>query len=125
MAKILIVDDSESVRSQLSKDLTQASHEVIAAIDGVDGLAKLKANNDIRLVICDVNMPNMDGLTMCQNVRTLPNYATVPILMLTTEANEEMKKTAKVLGIRAWIVKPYIAQKLLSAVTALCPKVGA
>lgn len=116
MAKIMIVDDSESLRDQLKKSLEGAGHQVIEGCDGVDGLEKLQANPDIRLVLCDVNMPRMDGLTMCQKARELPVFSRLPVVMLTTEANPEMKARGKEAGVLAWITKPYVESKLLAAV---------
>lgn len=122
MAKILVVDDSEALRAQLRKDLTDAGFEIVEGVDGVNGLAKLKEAKDVQFILCDVNMPNMDGLTMCQNVRLIPEYKDTPIIMLTTEANEEMKKRAKEVGVRAWIAKPYNAPKLVGAIKTLLGK---
>ncbi len=119
MAKILVVDDSDAVRAQLKKDISAGGHDVIEASDGVDGLSKLKATNDVQLVISDVNMPNMDGLTMVKNLRQIEHYAKVPVLMLTTETNAEMKKIAKDVGVRAWIGKPHVAAKLMSAISTI------
>ena len=122
MAKILVVDDSEAVRTQITKDIEATGHTVVSAVDGLDGLAKLKEHAYIGLILSDVNMPNMDGLTMCQNVRRMDQYVTVPIMMLTTETNDEMKKMAKDIGVRAWIRKPYVPQKLTSAIATLLAK---
>jgi two-component system, chemotaxis family, chemotaxis protein CheY len=122
MGKILVVDDSEAVRIQITKDVEAAGHSVVAAVDGLDGLAKLKENSGISLILSDVNMPNMDGLTMCQNIRQLEEYKAIPIMMLTTETNEEMKMAAKNVGVRAWVRKPYVAQKLVAAIHALLQK---
>lgn len=123
MAKVLIVDDSETLRVQLRKDLEGAGHQVIEGSDGVDGLNKLKEVGKVDLILCDVNMPNMDGLTMCSKVSQDPNFKGTPIFMLTTEANPEMKAKAKDFGVRAWITKPYVAAKLVSAIDKIAPKV--
>jgi two-component system, chemotaxis family, chemotaxis protein CheY len=122
MAKVLIVDDSETLRTQLRKDLESRGHNVIEAIDGLDGLEKLKANMDVKLILCDVNMPNMDGLTMCEMVNKGKDEMKLPILMLTTEANASMKARAKGAGVRAWVTKPYVTEKLLAAVDTLVGK---
>jgi two-component system chemotaxis response regulator CheY len=116
MAKILIVDDSESLRTQLRRDLEEAGHSVVEGGNGLQGLDQLKLNPDLRLVLCDVNMPEMDGLTMCQNVSEDPAYRGLPILMLTTESSPEMKTRGKECGVLAWITKPYVAAKLVAAV---------
>jgi two-component system chemotaxis response regulator CheY len=116
MAKILVVDDSEAIRNQLKKDLESAGHTVIEAGDGQDGINKLKANEGIQLILCDVNMPVMDGLSMCENIFAIEQYRSIPKFMLTTEANAEMKAKAKAAGVTAWIVKPYVIDKLLTAI---------
>ena len=116
MSKILVVDDSETLRSQLKKDLEQAGHTVMEAYDGVNGLEIIQANKDTNLILCDVNMPRMDGLTMCEKVREIPELLKTPIFMLTTESNPEMKTRGKAAGVIAWITKPYVAAKLLVAI---------
>lgn len=114
MPKILIVDDSETLRSQLRKSLETASYQVIEAFDGQNGLEVIEQNKDIKLILCDVNMPRLDGLSMCQKVHvSLPK---LPIVMLTTEANPEMKAKGKEAGVIAWVTKPYDEAKLLQAV---------
>jgi two-component system chemotaxis response regulator CheY len=122
MAKVIVVDDSETLRFQLKKDLEGAGHNVVEAVDGADGLSKIQANPDVQLILCDVNMPNMDGLTMCSKVHQLESFKEVPIFMLTTEASAEMKARAKESGVRAWITKPYVADKLLQAVGKITKK---
>lgn len=122
MAKILVVDDSDTVRMQLRKDLETKGHKVLEAIDGVDGLIKLQENDGIQLVISDVNMPNMDGFAMCTKIHQDPKYQAIKIFMLTTEASALMKLKGVDAGVRAWIVKPYVTEKLLSAVEKVLPK---
>lgn len=117
MARILAVEDSETVRTQLRKDLEDAGHEVIEAEDGAAGLAQFQANAGIELVISDLNMPNMDGITMCAKLHEAGHR--VPIFMLTTEAVEHLKQKAKENGVVAWIVKPYSADKLTQAVAKI------
>lgn len=116
MAKILVVDDSETVRSQLKKDLETKGHEVIEAGDGVQGLESVRSAGRFDLILCDVNMPNMDGLTMCAKIHEQSEHSGTPIFMLTTESNADMKAKGKEAGVRAWITKPYVANALLSAV---------
>lgn len=116
MAKVLIVDDSDSLRSQLKKVLQGASLDVVEAADGQLGLAALNSNTDVKLIICDVNMPNMDGITMCTKVSEDPKFNSIPIFMLTTETNTDMKEKGKQVGVKAWITKPYQDDKLLLAV---------
>lgn len=107
MAQVLVVDDSSTVRNEVVGFLEANGLIVVAAIDGADGLKKLKADPAIKLVVCDVNMPNMDGLTMAEKVRSELNNSTVSIVMLTTENSPVMKERGKAAGIKGWIVKPF------------------
>lgn len=107
MAQILIVDDSSTVRNEVGDFLKSNGLAVSFAVDGSDGLAKLKADPAVKLVICDVNMPNMDGLTMAEKVRSELKNAAVNIIMLTTENSPMMKERGKAAGIKGWIVKPF------------------
>ena len=116
MAKIMIVDDSETLRSQLRKCLEGAGHQVIEGTDGLNGIEVLGQNQDVKLIVCDVNMPRLDGLSMCQKVHVMPEHSKTPIIMLTTEANPEMKTKGKEAGVIAWVTKPYDETKLLAAV---------
>lgn len=116
MAKILVVDDTEIQRFQLKRDLESAGHQVIDACDGADGLTKLKQNPDVALIICDVNMPNMDGLTMCSQIQADGQHKGIPVFMLTTESSAELKEAGKKCGVRAWITKPHVPEKLFAAV---------
>jgi len=116
MAKILLVDDSETVRTQVKKLLTSKGHLVVESVDGLKGLEALKGNKDIKLIICDVNMPNMDGLTMCSRVAADPTMRTIPIFMLTTEASADLKEKGKAAGVKAWLLKPYVEEKLIAVV---------
>ncbi len=119
MAKILIVDDSKLLRTQLREDLEKGGHVVTEAVDGYDGIEKI-SNDQFSLIICDVNMPNMDGLTMCAKVRENPKNSSLQIFMLTTETGPEMKARGKEVGVRAWVTKPYTADKLLIAISRVC-----
>jgi len=107
MAQILVVDDSSTVRNEVGDFLKSNGLNVAFAVDGSDGLAKLKADPAIKLVVCDVNMPNMDGLTMAEKVRSELKNAAVNIIMLTTENSPMMKERGKAAGIKGWIVKPF------------------
>jgi two-component system chemotaxis response regulator CheY len=116
MAKtILAVDDSASIRQMVSFTLKSAGYDVIDAVDGMDGLDKAKAKT-VNLVLTDQNMPRMDGLTLIRNLRGLPQYKTVPILMLTTESSETMKSQGRAAGATGWLVKPFDPQKLIEVV---------
>lgn len=116
MAKILLVDDSETLRLQLKKLLSSKGHSIVEGADGVKGLETLKSNSDVKLIICDVNMPNMDGVTMCTMVSEDPQLKTIPIFMLTTEASADLKEKGKKAGVKAWFSKPYDETKLMSLV---------
>ena len=114
--KLLIVDDSTMLRDMLSYALNEGGYaDVTESIDGVDGLSKAKLTQ-YDLIISDVNMPNMDGLTMVGEIRKLPQYAKTPILVLTTERSDEMKTKGKAAGATGWIVKPFVPDQLLKAV---------
>ena len=113
MAKILVVDDSSTVRDDVAGFLKSHGLDVATAVDGKDGLAKLKADAAIRLVVSDVNMPNMDGLTMAERIRGELNNAAVNLIMLTTESNPSMKERGKAAGIKGWIVKPFNGSAVL------------
>lgn len=116
MAKtILAVDDSTSIRQMVSFTLKGAGYDVVEAVDGQDGLDKAKSKS-INLVLTDQNMPKMDGLSLIKSLRGLPQYKTTPILMLTTEAGDDMKAKGKAAGATGWLVKPFDPQKLLDVV---------
>ena len=114
MAQILVVDDSSTVRNEVGDFLTKNGLNVALAVDGRDGLAKLKADPGIKLVVSDVNMPNMDGLTMAEKIRSELNNNTVNIIMLTTENSPIMKERGKAAGIKGWIVKPFKGDAVLA-----------
>lgn len=119
MAKtILFVEDSASVRQVMNSTLTREGYEVILACDGQDALAKLNGTK-IHLIISDVNMPNMDGLTFVKSVKQLPAYKFTPIIMLTTENQATKMNEGKAAGVKAWIVKPFQPPQLLAAVAQL------
>lgn len=112
---ILTVDDSPSIRQMVGFTLKSAGYEVSEAVDGQDGLDKAKSRT-FSLILTDQNMPRMDGLTLIKTLRTLPQYRTVPILMLTTESGDAMKMQGKAAGATGWLVKPFDPQKLLEVV---------
>ena len=116
MAKtILAVDDSASIRQLVSFTLKGAGYEVIEAADGMDGLEKAKSR-PVNLILTDQNMPRMDGMTMVKSLRALPQYKTVPILILTTESSDAMKAQGRAAGATGWMVKPFDPQKLLEVI---------
>lgn len=119
MAKtILVVDDSASLRQIVAIALKGAGYDVIEGCDGVDGLAKLDGTK-IHLIVSDVNMPNMDGLTMVQKIKQMPAYKFTPIIMLTTEAGADKKDIGKAAGVKAWMVKPFKPDQMINAVSKL------
>lgn len=124
MAKILVVDDSEIIRVQLKSDFEEAGHEVIQAEDGVKGLEALASHPDVALVISDVNMPEMDGLTMCEKLHADPQLSSIPIIMLTTQSSSEMKARGKENGVVAWVTKPYKSAALLSGAEKILARNG-
>lgn len=115
MAKILAVDDSASMRQMVSFTLKGAGHDVVEAVDGVDALSKAKGNQ-VDLVLTDVNMPNMDGLTLIKELRALPSYKFTPMLTLTTESGGDKKMEGKQAGATGWIVKPFSPDQLLATI---------
>jgi len=115
---ILIVDDAASVRQVVSIALKGAGYAVVEACDGKDALTKLNGTK-FHLMISDVNMPNMDGISLVTEVKKLPQYKFLPIIMLTTEGAEDKKQQGKAAGAKAWIVKPFKPEQLLKAVSML------
>ena len=115
MANILAADDSASMRQMVSYTLTNAGHTVVSAIDGQDALDRAKEQK-FDLVLTDVNMPLMDGITLTRELRALPAYRFVPILMLTTEAGQDRKLEGKAAGATGWIVKPFNPDQLIAVV---------
>ena len=115
---VLIVDDSASLRQVVNIALASAGYEVIEACDGVDALTKLDGRK-IHLIISDVNMPNMDGITLVKEIKQKPDYKFTPIIMLTTESQDDMKAKGQAAGARAWVVKPFQPAQMLTAVSKL------
>ncbi|HNV82051.1 MAG TPA: response regulator [Tenuifilaceae bacterium] len=115
MAKIiLIVDDSESIREVVSFTLETEGYKVLVANDGVDALKFLDGSH-IDLIITDLHMPEMDGITLIRQVRQMPAYQRIPILFLTTESQAAKKMEAKEAGATGWIIKPFVPAKLIAA----------
>ena len=121
MRKVLIVDDSTSMRQMVGFTLRQGGYEVLEAEHGQDALSKLAASAGVDLIITDLNMPVMDGITLIQNVRKQPAMKTKPILMLTTEGLAAKKEQGKAAGATGWIVKPFDPEKLLQTVSRVLP----
>jgi len=112
---ILTVDDSSTMRQMITFTLKGAGYEILEAGDGVEALEVAKGKK-LSLVITDVNMPRMDGITLVQRLRTLPEFKFTPILVLTTESDASMKQKGKDAGATGWIVKPFSPEKLLDVV---------
>ena len=119
MAKILVVDDSSTVRDEVAGFLKKSGLDVATAVDGKDGLSKIKGDPGIKLVLSDINMPNMDGLTMVEKIRGELGNSTVNIIMLTTESSPSMKERGKASGIKGWIVKPFTGDAVLESIKKL------
>jgi two-component system, chemotaxis family, chemotaxis protein CheY len=115
MKKILAVDDSRSLRNMVAFSLRADGYQVTEAQDGIEGLDLAKQEH-FDLVLTDQNMPNMDGLTLIAELRTLPDYVKTPILMLTTESSDEMKSKGRAAGANGWLIKPFDPQKLVDVV---------
>lgn len=116
MAKILVVDDSETVRTRLVQDLAAVGHEVIEAEDGVKGLQTLDTHRDTRIVISDVNMPEMDGITMCSKIHEKEHFKGIHLFVLTTEFDQDLKDKGKQAGVKLWITKPVKMPKLIEVI---------
>jgi two-component system, chemotaxis family, chemotaxis protein CheY len=119
MAKtVMIVDDSASLRQVVSIALKGAGYDVLEGADGKDALSKLTGQK-VHLVISDVNMPNMDGITFVKELKKLPAYKFTPVIMLTTESQESKKAEGQAAGAKAWVVKPFQPPQMLDAVSKL------
>ena len=117
---IITVDDSMSIRETVKMLLVSAGYQVFIAEDGVKGLAVCQQQK-ADLILSDLNMPNMDGITLIGKLRALPQYRFTPILMLTTESQEDKKVAGKKAGATGWIVKPFDPAKILAVVQKICP----
>jgi two-component system chemotaxis response regulator CheY len=119
MAKtIMIVDDSASLRQVVGISLRSAGYDVIEGCDGADALKKLTGQK-VHLIISDVNMPNMDGISLVKAIKQLPAYKFTPVVMLTTESQESKKAAGQAAGAKAWMLKPFNPPQLLSVVQKL------
>ena len=112
--KILIVDDSESIREVVSFTLENEGYNVLAGVDGKDALKYLDGS-PIDLIITDLHMPVMNGIELIKNIRAMESYKCIPILFLTTESQTSRKMEAKEAGATGWIIKPFVPEKLIAA----------
>ena len=117
--KVLIVDDSSTVRQHVSEVLSQVGFEVLEAVDGQVGVEVIERESALAVVICDVNMPRMDGIELLTSVKSQPKNASLPILMLTTDGQSALIRKAKAAGARGWMVKPFNPVQLVAAVQKL------
>lgn len=119
MAKtIMIVDDSATLRQVVGIALRGAGYDVLEGSDGKDALSKLRGQK-VHLIVSDVNMPNMDGISFVKAVKQLPAYRFTPVVMLTTESQQEKKMEGQAAGAKAWLLKPFKPEQLLNAVQKL------
>lgn len=116
---ILIVDDSSSLRTVVKLALVRAGYDVLEACDGEDGLAKLDKAAKVHLIVSDVNMPKLDGIAFVKQVKQHARHKFTPVIMLTTEGQNEKKEQGRAAGAKAWIVKPFNPPQLLDAVSKL------
>ncbi|MDB5563287.1 MAG: response regulator [Hyphomicrobiales bacterium] len=112
---ILTIDDSASIRQMVAMTLSSAGHKVIEAVDGADGYAKATTNT-VDVIITDLNMPNLNGIEFIRKYRTHPSSRGIPIILLTTESDDELKRQAKEAGATGWIVKPFKQDQLLAVI---------
>ncbi len=115
---ILIVDDSSALRQVVNIALTRAGYSVVEACDGRDALSKLDGNK-FHLIVSDVNMPNMNGIEFLKELKKNAQYKFTPVIMLTTENQQEMMQKGKEAGAKAWVVKPFKPEKMLAAIEKL------
>ncbi len=120
MAHVLVVDDSNTMREIVSSFLVKNGFEVTRANDGRDGLEQLRNDPSIKLVLSDVNMPNMDGLTMAEKIRGEMGNKAVHIVMLTTEDNQAMRERGRAIGVTGWVVKPFRGEAVLGPFKKMC-----
>jgi len=116
----MTADDSASMREMISFTLRNAGYEIVEAVDGRDALTKLD-RNPVHMLITDLNMPNMDGLELIRQVRGLPQYRYVPIVMLTTESQDAKKQAGRSAGASGWIVKPFRGEQLVMVAKKFLP----
>jgi two-component system chemotaxis response regulator CheY len=117
--RVLVVDDSATIRQQVKTVLVEAGFEVAEAVDGADGIEKIEADKELALVICDINMPRKNGFDLLETVKADGKNPNLPIVMLTTEGQPGLIQRAKKGGAKGWIVKPFKPDLLIAAVKKL------
>ncbi|ABJ78949.1 MULTISPECIES: response regulator [Leptospira] len=120
MKRILIVDDSAVFRKILNLHLSNSDFDILEAVDGQDGLDKLQSDK-VDLIVSDMNMPNMDGITFVKEIKKDPKNKFTPIIMLTTESQTEVKNEGLAAGARAWLTKPFSPEELVQTIHKLLP----
>lgn len=121
MSKIYLIDDSGTIRLSMEGVLQRAGHEVATAADGMEALETLKGGYRPDLIITDVHMPRLDGLSLIRQVRGLPQFRKTPILVLTTESQQEKREQARQNGATGWLVKPVSAEKMMEVLDKVLP----
>lgn len=117
---VMVIDDSGSFRTVVKLALQKAGYTVVEAGDGKEALTKLESTAKVNLIVCDVNMPNMDGLTFLKTIKSTATHKFTPVIMLTTESQEAKKAEGRAAGAKAWITKPFQPSQLVDAVNKLC-----
>ena len=120
MKTIMTVDDSPTVRLCLEASLSEAGYQVVQAVDGADAMEKL-GQRQFDMVVTDLNMPRMDGVELIRSVRGTPGNRFMPIIMLTSESQPELKQAGKQAGASGWVTKPFRPESLLAVVRMVCP----
>jgi len=121
MNRVLVVDDSLIQRTQIAEVIKECGHQPVLAADGLEALNIAQKNSDLKMIICDFNMPIMDGLTMCKKLRAQEAFSLTPIIMLTSEACREYREIAVNLKISAWVLKPFNIDVLKEVIGNLVP----
>jgi two-component system chemotaxis response regulator CheY len=116
---VMIVDDSSSFRAVVKLALQKAGYAVVEACDGVDALSKVDAQK-VNLIVCDWNLPTMDGITFVKQIKSLPAHKFLPVIMLSTDSRETQEAQGKAAGARAWITKPVEPSRLVDVVNRFC-----
>jgi len=123
MAKLLVVDDQKVMRELVSSVLKGEGHEVLLAEDGIDAM-EIARTHTVDMVLTDVNMPNMNGISLVSKLRRLEHYQEIPIIMLTTESSDFKKDKAKRMGANGWLQKPFDPKRLIKAVNSTLARAG-
>lgn len=121
-SKVLVIDDSLMVRRQVGNTLRTLGYVVLEAVDGLDALEKLEENQDVRFIVCDVNMPRMNGIEFLERHRL--GGSQVPVVMLTTEGEPELIQRARGLGAKGWLLKPFKPEFLEATAKKFAPALG-